>query len=421
MHYKTFNIKTLGCKVNIYESEYIYSLFVKKGYSFCEENADIYVINTCTVTNMSDRKSRQMINSIRKENENSIIIVCGCYAQNAYQTNRLDEINADIILGNKDKSKIIEYLEDYINHKNKIIEFYDLKTCEFENMNMEIKENRTRAFVKIEDGCNNFCTYCIIPYVRGCVRSKSNVKVLEEVESLVKNGHKEIVLTGIHTGAYNYHGYDFGDLLNDLIKIPNLKRLRISSIEINELNDKVLKIFASSDILVPHLHIPLQSGSDEILKQMNRKYNKANFKEKIEHIRRIKNDISITTDVIVGFPGETEEMHKESMEFIKDLKFTKIHTFPYSDRYGTVASKMKNKVDGNVKKKRVKELLNISENLETDFYQRYYGKKQSVLFEEEKDGFFIGHTPNFIKVKALGNYKIHEIYDIILNRDNIIK
>lgn len=420
MHYK-FCIKTLGCKVNLYESEYIYSLFIKKGYIFSEENADIYVINTCTVTNMSDRKSRQMINTIKKNNPNSIIIVCGCYSQNAFQTNKLEDINANIILGNKDKSKIIEYLEDYLEHKEKKNIFYDLRTAEFENMEITTEENRTRAFVKIEDGCNSFCSYCIIPYVRGCVRSKTKNSVLSEVENLVKNGHKEIVLTGIHTGMYNDNGYLFANLLEDLIKIKGLLRLRISSIEINELNDKVLEIYKKSDILVPHLHIPLQSGSEEILKKMNRKYTKEFYKKRIELIKNIKPNLSITTDVIVGFPGETNEMHKESLEFIENIGFTKIHTFPYSDRYGTVASTLPNKVDGNIKKRRVKELLNLSDHLEDSFYKKFYGTTLPVLIEEKKEDYFIGHTPNFIKVKVKGNYKIHEIYDIILSEENITK
>ena len=420
MHYNKFCIKTLGCKVNIYESEFIYSLFIKKGYIFSEEDADIYVINTCSVTNMSDRKSRQVINSIRKSHENAIIIVVGCYAQNAYQTNKLDMIDADIILGNKDKSKIIEYLEDFLKYRKKIECFYDLSNVEFENMNMYNHQNRARAFVKIEDGCENFCTYCIIPYVRGCVRSKNKDKVLEEVRYLVESGHKEIVLTGIHTGAYNDNGYDFADLLKDFSKISGLLRLRISSIEINELNDRVLDVFSNSDILVPHLHIPLQSGSDSVLKRMNRKYDKKYFLDKINYIRSIKKDVSITTDVIVGFPGESEEEFNESMEFIKQVSFTHVHTFPYSDRFGTVASEMDDKVDGNVKKERVKELIMLSSQMCKDYLEKYYGVKMAVLFEEYKDGYFIGHTSNFIKVKVKGNYKIHEVYDIMLSVDNVV-
>lgn len=416
-----FCIKTLGCKVNTYESEYIHSLFVKKGFLCTEEDADIYIVNTCTVTNMSDRKSRQVIHSIRTSHPNSIIIVCGCYAQNCYQTGKLDDIDADIIIGNKDKSKILEYLDEYLEKRTKINAFYDLKHTEFENMEISTKENRTRAFVKIEDGCNNFCTYCIIPYVRGCVRSKEFSKVIEEVTELVNSGHKEIVLTGIHTGAYNDGTHDFADLLESLVKIPNLLRLRISSIEINELNDRVLDVYKKSDILVPHLHVPLQSGSETILRLMNRKYDKDFFRKKIELIRNIKKDISFTTDVIAGFPGETDEMHKESLEFIEKIGFTKVHVFPYSDRDGTVASKMKDKVDGNIKKRRVHELLDLSEKLEDNYYKEYYNKNMEVLIEEEKNGQFIGHTSNYIKVKLEGNYKTNEIYNVILNKDNILK
>jgi len=420
VHYR-FCIKTLGCKVNIYESEYIYSLFVKKGYIFSESNPDVFVVNTCSVTNMSDRKSRQVINSIRKCNPNAIIIVCGCYSQNAFQTGKLDDIDADIILGNKDKSKIIEYLEDYLLDKKRKEKFYDLRNTSFEDMEISSEENRTRAFVKIEDGCNSFCSYCIIPYVRGCVRCKSKMSVLNEVKSLVDNGHKEIVLTGIHTGMYNDNGYLFSDLLSDLVKIPGLVRLRISSIEINELNDKVLEIFKDSDVLVPHLHIPLQSGSEKILKDMNRKYSKDFYRDRINKIKSVKKDISITTDVIVGFPGETDDMHRESLDFIREIGFTKVHTFPYSDRYGTVASKLPNKVDGNVKKRRVRELLNLSDSLESEFYHKFYNVSFPVLIEEVKDNYFIGHTPNFIKVRVQGDYVIHNIYDVVLNKDNIIR
>ena len=215
----TFNIITLGCKVNTYESEYIYSLFIKKGFSYEEKNADIYIINTCTVTNMADKKSRKTMNSIKKNNPNSIVVVCGCFSQNCYHEGKLDDINADIILGNKDKSKIVDYVNEYLVNRSKIIRFYDMKKQEFEDMMIEETYNRTRAFVKIEDGCNNFCTYCVIPYTRGTVRSKNHIEILKEVETLVNNGFKEIVLTGIHTGAYNDNGYDFACILEDLIKI----------------------------------------------------------------------------------------------------------------------------------------------------------------------------------------------------------
>lgn len=415
-----FCIKTLGCKVNTYESELIRGLFVRKGYVYDEDNADIYVVNTCTVTNMSDRKSRQIIHGIRNNHKDSIIVVCGCYSQNAYNTGKLDDIDADIILGNKDKSKIVEYVEDYLKNKVAKKVFYDIMDVPFENMELVNTFDRTRAFVKIEDGCENYCTYCIIPYVRGKVRSKDHNLVIEEVTNLVNNGYKEIVLTGIHTGHYVDGNYNFANLLRDLINIKGLIRLRISSIEINELTDEVLDIFKNSSILVPHLHVPLQSGSDRILKEMNRKYDKKYFIDRINYIRSIKPDVSITTDVIVGFPTESEEEHIESMDTIRKIGFTKVHTFPYSDRYGTLASEMSGKIDGNVKKRRVKEIIELSSELERKFYEKFYNRQLDVLFEEEKDGYFIGHTANFIKVKVKGNYKINEIFSVLLSSDNII-
>ncbi len=417
----TFCIKTLGCKVNTYESELIHNLFIRKGYVYSKDNADVYVINTCTVTNMSDRKSRQIINTTRRDNKNAIIVVCGCFSQNAFNSGRLDEIDADIIIGNKDKSKIVEYVEDYIKNKSKTTKFYNMDEVEFENMELDSMEGRTRAFVKIEDGCENFCTYCIIPYVRGKVRSKSHEMVIEEVTNLVNKGYKEVVLTGIHTGHYVDEDYNFEHLLRDLVNISGLLRLRISSIEINELTDGVLDIFSKSDVLVPHLHIPLQSGSDHILKEMNRKYDKEYFINRIEYIKSIKKNVSITTDVITGFPGETDMEHLESMETIKNIGFTKVHVFPYSDRYNTVASKMPNKVDGNVKKTRVKDLLVLSDELESSFNSKFYGRVLPVLIEEEKDGYFYGHTANFIRVKVSGNYKHNEIYNIKLSEENIVR
>lgn len=417
----TFCIKTLGCKVNTYESELIHNLFIRKGYVYSKDNADVYVINTCTVTNMSDRKSRQIINATRRDNKNAIIVVCGCFSQNAFNSGRLDEIDADIIIGNKDKSKIVEYVEDYIKNKRKTTKFYNMDEVEFENMELDSMEGRTRAFVKIEDGCENFCTYCIIPYVRGKVRSKSHEMVIEEVTNLVNKGYKEVVLTGIHTGHYVDKDYNFEHLLRDLVNISGLLRLRISSIEINELTDGVLDIFSKSDVLVPHLHIPLQSGSNHILKEMNRKYDKEYFINRIEYIKSIKKDVSITTDVITGFPGETDMEHLESMETIKKIGFTKVHVFPYSDRYNTVASKMPNKVDGNVKKERVKDLLMLSDELENSFNSKFYGRVLPVLIEEEKDSYFYGHTANFIRVKVSGKYKHNEIYNIKLSEENIVR
>ena len=411
-----FCIKTLGCKVNTYESELIRGLFVRKGYVYDEDNADIYVVNTCTVTNMSDRKSRQIIHGIRNNHKDSIIVVCGCYSQNAYNTGKLDDIDADIILGNKDKSKIVEYVEDYLKNKVAKKVFYDIMDVPFENMELVNTFDRTRAFVKIEDGCENYCTYCIIPYVRGKVRSKDHNLVIEEVTNLVNNGYKEIVLTGIHTGHYVDGNYNFASLLRDLINIKGLIRLRISSIEINELTDEVLDIFKNSSILVPHLHVPLQSGSDRILKEMNRKYDKKYFIDRINYIRSIKPDVSITTDVIVGFPGETEEMFAESLEYIRSLRFARMHVFPYSPRTGTPAAVMPNQVPDSVKKDRVHRLQKLAEEMSEAFCSEYLGTTQQVLFETCHEGQSNGLTDTYIRVYTDDKVELGEIYHVSLQR-----
>ena len=313
----TFSIYSLGCKVNIYESEFVCDLMLKNGFllkSF-DEKCDIYIINTCSVTNESDKKSRKIINKARRTNPNAIIVVMGCYSQSSY-----DEIDADIIIGNKDKSQIINLINEYLEKKEKIVRIYDLKKQEFESMEISNFKNHTRAFVKIQDGCNNFCTYCIIPYVRGDIRSKKEIDVINEVTSLVNNGYKEIVLTGIHTGKY---GKDINSslehLLNELVKIPNIYRIRLSSIEINEITDGIIKLIKENNIMAKHLHIPLQSGSDKILSLMGRRYDLNFFKEKIKEIRDNIPDISRTTDLILGFPDETEEEYQETLNTLNEI------------------------------------------------------------------------------------------------------
>ena len=415
-----FNIITLGCKVNTYESDFMYSLFIRKGYVFDESNFDVCVINSCTVTNMADRKSRQIIHRVRRENPSSVLVVCGCYCESAHKDNRLEEIDADIIIGNKDKSKVVDYVEEYLKTKEKIVKFYDIRHTLFEDMEIKNTSEMTRAFVKIEDGCNNFCTYCVIPFTRGCARSKDHNKVIEEVTNLVNNGYKEIVLTGIHTGAYNDGVFDFAMLLNSLVNIEGLLRLRISSIEINELNERVLEVFKHSKVLVPHFHIPLQSGSERILKEMNRKYDKAFFLDRVNKIRSINSDTNLTTDVIVGFPSETEEEHLESLEFIKKIGFSKVHAFPYSDREGTVASKMKDKISPEVKKRRNNELIKLSNLLNMEYNNKFVGREMEVLFEEYKDGYSLGHTANFIKVKDNKEHSSNEVSSITLTTDNML-
>ena len=393
MNYKIY---TLGCKVNEYESEVMASLLENHGY-VKSENPDVAIVNTCTVTNTADSKSRKLIRSIRKKYPKAILLVAGCMVQN--KKDNLD-VDADIIIGNKNKTEIVNYIKDY--KREKIFDVQDISNADFENMSLS-NFDLTRAYIKIQDGCDNYCAFCIIPYVRGHVRCKKKEDVLIEATMLVKNAHKEIVLTGIHTGNYHDGNYSFASLLNDLVKISGLKRLRISSVEITELNDDVLDVIRNSNILVDHMHIPLQSGSDEILKLMNRKYDKNYFISKIEKIRSIRPNISITTDVIVGFPSETEEYFLETIDTIKKVGFTKLHVFPYSDRDGTVASKMKNKVDGNIKKQRVKKLLEISKELEIDYMSKFVDKKCIFIPEVYEDGYLIGHTGNYLLIKAKGN------------------
>ena len=396
-----FNIYTLGCKVNTYESNVMSDKLKNAGYVEVgvDEEADISIINTCTVTNTADSKSMKIIRHAKKNNPNAIIVACGCMVQN-----KKEEIeDVDIILGNIGKSNIVDYIEEYTRTKNKKMDIKDIMNTSFESMKLN-NFNKTRAFVKIQDGCNNFCSYCIIPYTRGNVRSKSREDVLEEVNTLINNGHKEIVLTGIHTGHYGseFEDYDFADLLNELVEIKGLERLRISSIEITELNEKVLDVIGRSNILVDHMHIPLQSGSNTVLERMNRKYDIAYFKNKINEIRSIRPNMSITTDVIVGFPGETEEEFSEMVQNIKDIKFTKLHVFPYSKRNGTKAAVMDNQIDESVKKDRVKVLLEVSKELELEYMNKFIGSEVEFIPEVYKDGYLLGHTGNYLSIKQKG-------------------
>lgn len=410
-----YYIYTLGCKVNNYESEYIKSLLDKEGFIFNVEEPDIIIINTCTVTNTSDKKSKKMIKRFRKSFPNAIIIAMGCYVQ--YVNGNVED--ADIIIGNKDKSKIINYIKEYIENKQKIVKIYDMNNVLFEDMEIEKYTSHTRAFVKIEDGCNNFCSYCIIPYVRGRVRSKDFDKIIEEVNYLVNNGHKEIVLTGIHTGQYNSNGKTLYDLLKELVKIKKLERIRISSIEVVEINDNIIDLIKKESKLVSHLHIPLQSGSDKVLKLMNRRYDKKYFKEKIEKIRESRKDISITTDLIVGFNGESEKEFIESYEFCKEIGFSKIHVFPYSKRDGTNACELNEEIDEKTKKIRVNKFLELSNLLENNYKNKFIGKKLKVLIEEITEDNAYGYTSNYIRVKLPSNYIHNKIYSVVINLDNI--
>ena len=400
-----FQIYTLGCKVNTYESNVMRDALLNKGYFEVglKEKADITIINTCTVTNTADSKSMKVIRQAIRRNENAIIVVCGCLVQNKKEeVSKIDGV--DIVIGNINKSKIVDYIEKYIEEKKQEVDVRNIMDTNFEPMMLN-NFNKTRAFVKIQDGCNNFCSYCIIPYTRGNVRSKDKQSVLKEIQLLVDEGHKEVVLTGIHTGNYGaeFADYKFADLLKDIVKIDKLERLRISSIEITEINDDVMEVIKENNILVDHMHIPLQSGSDAVLKRMNRKYDKEYFINKIKKLRKIRPNISITTDVIVGFPGETEEEFEETIETIKKIKFTKLHVFPYSKREGTKAAIMDGQVDENIKKKRVKILLQLSKELEYNYMEKFIDKKVIFIPEIAKDEYIIGHTGNFLNVKYHGN------------------
>ena len=409
---------TLGCKVNAYESEVLMNKFKNAGYDIVDfdDISDIYVINTCSVTNTSDQKSRKIIREASRKNKNAIICVMGCYSQLNYNDVKSLGDNISIILGNNDKSKLLDYIEEYRKNKKQIIKIDDLNKVCFEDMRLDNFQKHTRAFVKIQDGCNNYCSYCIIPYTRGNVRSKKKEDVLDEINTLVKNGYKEVVLTGIHTGHYgqDLKDYDFSDLLRELEEINGLERIRISSVEITELNDKFLKTLKNSNKIVNHIHIPIQSLCDKTLKNMNRKYDVEYFFNKINEIRSIRPNIAITSDVIVGFPGETDEDFNITKENIRKLGITELHVFPYSIRKGTRAASMP-QVDGNIKKERVKELINLSEELKNKYYKSLIGTKEQLLTEKYLDGYLIGHLSNYglIKVKS-DKELLNEILDVKL-------
>ena len=409
---RSVGILTLGCKVNTYESEYIINELTKAGYEIknFDDICDVYIINTCTVTNQSDAKSKKMIRQAIRRNPDACVVAMGCFIA-ANQDIQIDGL--DILLGNKDKAKIVELLDEYFKTKEIIKDQYTGRLREFEDMYITSFPGRTRAFVKIQDGCDNFCSYCIIPFVRGKCRSKNFDKVLSEVSDLVQNGYKEIVLTGIHTGSYGVDlDRSFAVLLSELVKISGLKRLRISSIEVTELDEAVLEVLRSSKVLVDHLHIPLQAGSDEILKKMNRKYDLDYFFRKIKEIRSIRPDISISTDVIVGFPGESDALFQKTIDTCKKIGFSKIHVFPYSERVGTASSRMENKLDGSIKKERARKLIGVSKELEIHYMEQFIHKDVEVLIEEYKDGYSYGHTGNFLSVKIKGEFPHNEMVTV---------
>lgn len=408
-----FNIVTFGCKVNQYESNMMKERMLSSNFFYVENisEANIIVVNTCSVTNVADKKCLKMIRRIKREYPNSILVVAGCSSQNKQEI--YENLDIDILIGNKDKSKIDILLKEYIKTHKRYVKFYNDRKLDFEDMLIS-DYNHIRAFIKIEDGCDNFCSYCIIPYVRGSVRSKNFETVIKEAKLLTQKGHKEIVLTGIHTGHYMDNGYDLTDLINELSKIEDLLRIRISSIEITELNDKFLNMLSTNKKVCDHLHIPLQAGSDEILKKMNRKYDLKYYKEKIKKIRMIRPNISITTDIIVGFPYETDKLFNETLEFSRKMNFSKIHVFPYSIRLGTSAANMPNQVDESIKKERVKKLMDLSETMEKEYYNKFVGKELDILVEECDNNVSIGHSSNYLMIRLNEKLEVGQIYKRII-------
>ena len=406
------HIITLGCKVNAYESEIIKEKFLAQNYKIVDDlsKAQIVVVNTCSVTNMADNKSKKIIRSIKRENKEAIIVACGCMTQN--HQDKLVDLDIDILIGTNNKSQIVELVTEYLKNRKTYQHFDNMQTVPFEDMQVAKFSSLTRAFLKIQDGCDNYCSYCVIPYLRGAKRCKDFNIALKEAESLVQNGHKEIVLTGIHTGSYQWEDKDLTDLIEAMSQIPNLKRIRISSIEILEITDKFIKMLQNNAKVCNHLHIPLQSGSDKILKLMNRRYNKQKFQEIVTKIRKVRPDINLTTDLIVGFPGETEDDFLESFQFCQKLGFSKIHTFPFSLRSGTKAETLPNHLDNALKKERVKKIMTLSSQLETTYYQKFLHKNVEVLVEKSFSQYSLGHTSNYILVRINQKLEPNQLYTV---------
>lgn len=400
---KTVAFHTLGCKVNTYESNAMLKIFNEAGYQEVDfkQVADVYVINTCTVTNTGDSKSRQMIRKAIRKNPKATICVVGCYSQTAPE--EIEKIEGvGVVLGTQYRSDIVKYVDEHLETGEMVIKVDNVMNLrKFEDLNIDRFKN-TRAFLKIQDGCNNFCTYCIIPYARGRVRSRQKESVLNQAQRLVDNGYVEIVLTGIHTAGYgeDLDDYSFYELLVDLVKIKGLKRLRISSIETSQISDEIIDLIGSNEIIVDHLHVPLQAGSDATLKRMNRKYTTAEYLEKINKIRSYLPNIAFTTDVIVGFPGETDEEFEETYNFIKQVNYSELHVFTYSPRKNTPAAKMKDQVNDQIKHERANRLLQLSKELNHEFALKQIGKTLKVLFEKRDGEYLIGHAGDYLKVKV---------------------
>lgn len=401
---KTVAFITLGCKVNQYESNAMAQKFIENGYELIEDeniSADIYIINTCTVTNMSDRKSRQMLRRVKEKNKNAIVVAVGCYAQVAKDDlEKIPEI--DLVLGNNEKADILKYVNDYILENKKELKMEDvLQTKEFVEFGDITFTEKTRAVIKVQDGCDRYCSYCIIPYARGRVRSRKPENIISEINKIAKKGIKEVVITGIHIASYGKDfkdNYRLIDLLEDLNEIDGIERIRLGSLEPLLITEEFMERLVKLEKVCHHFHLSLQSGCDETLKRMNRRYSTEEFRNIVNILRRFYQDVVLTTDIIVGFPGETEQEFKKTCEILKEIKFYKMHVFKYSPRKGTKAASMLNQIDGNIKEERSKKLIEISSENERYYNNKYIGKEIEVLFEEKKNGTYHGHTKNYLLV-----------------------
>ncbi|UJF35059.1 tRNA (N(6)-L-threonylcarbamoyladenosine(37)-C(2))-methylthiotransferase MtaB [Paenibacillus hexagrammi] len=408
----TVAFHTLGCKVNFYDTEAIWQLFKNEGYEQVdfEQTADVYVINTCTVTNTGDKKSRQMIRRAIRRNPEAIVAVTGCYAQTS-PAEIMAIPGVDMVIGTQDRDKIIPLVKQFEQERLPINAVRNImKTRQFEELDVPDFADRTRAFLKIQEGCNNFCTFCIIPWSRGLMRSREPESVIKQAKALVAAGYKEIVLTGIHTGGYgeDIEDYSLAKLLWDLDKVEGLNRIRISSIEASQITDEVIEVLQASDKMCRHLHIPLQAGDDQVLARMRRKYTTAEFAKKIERLHAIMPDVAITTDVIVGFPGETEEMFRDGYKFMEQMKFSEMHVFPYSKRTGTPAARMEDQIDEEIKNARVHELIDLSEKMQLAYAQKFVGQVLEVIPERSykgapDSGLLMGYSDNYVQLVFEGS------------------
>lgn len=421
---KLVRFVTLGCKVNQYETNAMAQKFLEKGYQIIEEitpenediKPDICIINTCTVTNMSDRKSRQMLRRMKEKNPKTIVVAVGCYAQVAKEElAKISEI--DLVLGNNEKVEVVKHVEEYINNNINNVELDDVMySKEFSDFGDVTYTEKTRAVIKIQDGCDRFCSYCIIPYARGRVRSRKPESIISEITQIASKGIKEVVITGIHIASY---GKDFAmsknsklanyrliDLLEEINEIQGIQRIRLGSIEPLLITEEFVERLKKLEKICHHFHLSLQSGCDETLKRMNRRYTTEQFKEIVRLLRNAYEDVNLTTDIIVGFPGETDEEFNKTYQFLKEIKFYKMHVFKYSPRKGTKAAVMPNQISGDIKEKRSRELIELSNENELEYNQKYTGNEVEVLFEEEKEKIYKGHTQNYILVYCQTDKKI---------------